>query len=344
MTHRILSLVCLSVIFLSTQFSHAQNNDEFNLDDSFSSTPAADTPPATTSTSDVPSALPAENSELNLDAPPTDAAVDPTLDAQPAPQPAPEGNPNPLDALTDTPSNSLDLNDTSMMANQNADTSDQGHNVNLASPVELRQRENALYGFSVGLMLSSSPFHEKYNVGPLPGGIDYKIGSVDRETDAIQSLGVMLRYAETPYYALGTDINVSFSKSQNHHSITVNNIETMSEVTTLKGEMNLTYAIDAGGHLPVYFLAGLGAERITGGTVENFINPMGYGGQVGGGFAIASAVNLEALYFYYTHRISNRVREAYAIPTNKQPGDVDTEEAQVINQGLLIRGSYSFNF
>lgn len=57
---------------------------------------------------------------------------------------------------------------------------------------------------------------------------------------------------------------------------------------------------------------------------------------------INSTINLEAMYAYYVHRVSNAMVEGYskAIPAIA----IDTEEARVINQGLVLRGTFSFNY
>lgn len=302
MTQRICSLVCLLLVVFHFQTSFAQDADELSLD-----------------------------SEM-------EAALDAPLDSQPAPDLAPE-NVDPMDSIVDTQSTAPDSADPfdTMMAAQNVG---QTENVNLATPLELRQREGALFGFSAGLVMSSQALQEKYDVANLSGGVPISTDRINRQTNSIQHVGVMLRYAITPFYKLGTDLNVSYSKSQNHNSITVKDTQTLGEITTLKGELNLAYAIEMGA-VPVYFLAGFGAEKVSGNEVEKLINSNGVGGQIGGGFVINSTINVEAIYAYYIHRISNAMLEGFG---PNIPKSIDTEEAQVINQGLLLRGSFSFNF
>lgn len=324
MTQRIYTLVCLLLIVFHFQTSFAQ--DDLTLDDSFAAEPAA-----TETISETPAAVPTETSELNLD-----SEFGAASDVQPAV--IPDAKPNPMDSVVDTQATSSVDPFENLTAAQNVD---QTENVNLASPIELRQREGALFGFSAGLMIGSQPLHEDYDKTNLSGGIPVATERVDKQTNSIQSVGVILRYAVTPYYKLGTDLNISYSKSQNHNSITVNNTEALGEITTLKGELNFAYAIEMGA-VPVYFLAGFGAEKVSGNSIEKIINSTGLGGQIGGGFVINSTINLEAMYAYYVHRISNAMVEGYS---NSTPvATVDTEQARVINQGLILRGTFSFNY
>jgi len=320
MTQRIYTLVCLLLIVFHFQTSFAQ--DDLTLDDSFAAEPAATETPAAVST---------DTTELNLD-----SEFGAATDATATPQPAIVPDANPLDSFVDTPAAGGD-NFGPMTAAQNVD---QAENVNLASPVELRQREGALFGFSAGLMIGSQPLVENYDIGNTIGGVVVSTDRVNRQTNDIQNVGVFLRYAVTPFYKLGTDLNISYSKSQNHNSITVNNTQTLGEITTLKGELNFAYAIEMGA-VPVYFLAGFGAEQVTGNSVEKLINSAGFGGQVGGGFVINSTINLEAMYSYYVHRISNAMLDGFGTTI---PKTIDTEQARIINQGLILRGSFSFNF
>ncbi len=308
MTQRILKIACFStvVLFSNLSFSADEFSDELSLDDQF----ATEAPkPAPTDTT---------NDQLK--------------------------NTNAMDEFTTSPEPSTDLRASQDL---NLQTSDQSENVNLASPVELRQRENALFGFSAGLMLSAQPYHESYDVGSTSGGFITRNDRTSRETEAIQNLGVIARYAEAPLYGLGADINISYSRSQNHSSITVKQDDnspvgrTLSEVANLKGEVNLTYAIEVG-IVPVYFLAGLGAEKTTGAVIETIINPMGYGGQVGAGFVINSTINLEGVYSYYRHHLSDNITND--LKSGPAPKLVNTDTAQVVVQGLVMRGTYSFNF
>lgn len=323
MTQRIFTLVCLLLIVFHFNTSFAQ--DDLSLDDSFGSDAAVNT-----DTSSM--AVPAETEELSLDSE-LEAASTPSTET--SPQIA-----NPLDSIVDGQTPTSGGNEdpfATMTASQNVD---QYENVNLASPIELRQREGALYGFSVGLVIAAQPLTEDYSEANLSGGEAVSSRSIKRQTNPIQSVGFILRYAETPYYKIGTDINVSYTKSQNHSSITVKDNQKLGEVTTMKGEINLSYAIEMGA-LPVYFLGGLGFEKVTGNEVEKMVNSSGFGGQIGGGFVINSTINLEAMYAYYVHRLSNAMVEGYGTSI---PKSVNMEEAKVINQGLILRGTFSFNY
>lgn len=336
MTQRIASLVLLLTIVFHFQTSFAQ--DDLTLDDSFAAEPATpETSVAPMDAAVTPTVIPAETDELSLDSELEAASAgEPAIDAQPTVT----ETPTPLDTMIDSEA-SLETGDPfeTMTAAQNVDPAE---NVNLASPIELRQREAALFGFSAGLIISAQPLQEIYDVTNLSGSVPISTTRVNKQTNSIQSVGVMLRYAETPFYRIGTDLNISYLKSQNHNSITIKNTQTMGEITTLKGELNLSYAIEAG-NIPIYFLAGFGAEKMTGKEIEDIINAMGYGGQIGGGFVINSTINLEAMYAYYVHRVSNAVEEGYATSKDGK-GLIDTEEAKVINQGLILRGTFSFNF
>ncbi len=338
MTQRIFSLVCLLLVVF--HFKSAAAQDDLTLDDSFSSEAPVTSPTEGSSATPLdaavnseapPTAVPAETDELSLDSEMKDAA------APPAEAPSPIES-NPLDTIVDgKPSQT---SEESFAAATPSQSSEQSENVNLASPVELRQREGALYGFSAGLIFSSQALQEKYNVSNTTGSQVTGTTRVDRQSNNIQHVGFMIRYAETPYYRIGTDINISYSKSQNHNSVTVKDTQSLDEITTLKGELNLSYAIEMGA-LPIYFLGGLGYEQVTGNSIGKIINSAGIGGQVGGGFVINSTINLEAMYSYYLHRLSNAMTEGYGV---KIPKLIDTEKARIINQGLIVRGTFSFNY
>lgn len=335
MTNRIFILVSLLLVVFQSHSSFAQN--DLTLDDSF----AVGEPPPQSTDGSASGAIPPDTSELNLDSP--DALTDPSMQSDSQTN---MDIPSSLDKMVDTPSvinpdemstqNSLDGFENPSVS-QNAEPTE---NVNLASPIEVLQHENALYGFSVGFVYSSFYLRENYMIET-----DFIKNSPDRETDNIQSAGVMFRYAVVPFYGLGTDINVSYSKSQNHKSVTVQNTKQLSEVSVLKGELNFTYAMSLGRFLPIYFLAGIGVEKVNGAEVEKILNPMGYGGQAGGGITIASSLNLEAVYSYYAHRISNDIPIAISSQqADKTRNYIDTEEGEIVNQGLIVRGTYSFKF
>ncbi len=205
-------------------------------------------------------------------------------------------------------------------------------NSNLATPLEILQTENALYGFSVGLVLASQPLYEKYTATSVT-----KVNNRDLQSDPIQSFGVMLRYAVAPFYKLGTDFNVSYLKSINHK-----NTKFLDEITTLKGEFNLCYAVNFLDKAPIYFLGGIGVETVSGRGVEDVLNRYGIGAQIGGGVVLFSTINIEGVYAYYQHRISNKIYDSNinAVPS----ASIDTESAKIINQGLVMRGTYSFKF
>lgn len=313
MTQRIFSFVFLFFILFNIQTSFAQ--DELTLDDSF----AAD--PAPTDSGMLGEELSLENSFDN----PNDVILD-------------SENPNPMDTFVDSPNTSLSEDPYASAAT----TQPMGpaENVNLASAVELRQREGALYGLSVGAVLSSAPFSEDYDLGNLSEGNVVSTKRLKQSTDSIQNMGVMARYALTPYYSLGVDLNISYSKSLNHNSITVRGNQLLEEVTTLKGELNFAYAILVG-DTPMYFLAGLGAQKVTGDQIKKIVNPMGYGGQIGGGFVINSKINIEGLYSYYYHRVSDYLVQEYA---KSSPPRLISESGRVIHQGLIVRGTYNFDY
>lgn len=313
MTQRIFSLVFLFFILFNVQTSFAQ--DELTLDDSF----AAD--PAPTDSGMLGEELSLENSFDN----PNDVILD-------------SENPNPMDTFVDSPNTSLSEDPyASAAATQPMGPAE---NVNLASAVELRQREGALYGLSVGAIFSSASFNEDYDRGNLSQGQVVSTERLRQSTDSVQNMGMMARYAITPYYNLGIDLNISYSKSLNHSSITVNNVNSLEEVTTIKGELNFAYAILVG-DTPMYFLAGLGAQRVTGDQIKKIIKPLGYGGQIGGGFVIGSKFNIEAMYSYYLHRVSDYLVQE---TIKASPPRLIYESARIANQGLIVRGTYNFDY
>lgn len=277
--------------------------DDLSIDDSFS-TP----PPATT-----------DSGDLSLDTP--------TAVSQPTEMPSA----TPLDSIDTATEMSPEDNLAS------AQTTTESENVNLASPVEILQSENALYGISVGLVTSYQWLYENYKMKSIYGD-----ENVDRELASIQSVGVVVRYAILPYYSLGTDVNISYTRSVNHNSVTYDNTKTMSEISTLKAELNFGYAVQLSKYLPIYFLAGIGAENTSGGSIENIVNSQGYGGQAGGGIVINSKLNLEGMYSYYFHRISQRIQDDYGkAAKSSQIEDVDSK--RTINQGLVVRLLYSLD-
>ncbi len=275
-------MICVSLLILFSSLSFAAE-DEFNLDDEFS----------------------------------TDTVTPPASATEQQPQ----------------PSQALELDSLPLKSNEEADITG---NSNLASPLEVLQHENAMYGFSAGLVMATQPFYSDYVVrSALPDK------ATNQQTDPLQSFGIMIRYAIVPFYKLGTDINVSFLKSQNHKSVTVNQ-KALTEVTTLKGELNFTYAIELAGSIPLYFLVGIGTEQVSGGDIENLLKSNGAGGQAGAGITVLSTINLEMLYSYYEHRISNDLvgRETSGFPIRS----IDTQKAKIISKGPLVRGTYSFKF
>ncbi len=256
-----------------------------------------------------------------------------------APPTQSEVQPNAMDEFTNSPE-LPPSSDFTASQDLNLQNDDQAENVNLASPVELRQRGGALFGFSAGLVASVQPFNLKYDVDD-----DFQNHeSVNKKTADFQNVGVMLRYAIAPYGSLGTDVNISYSQSQNHESVSYNG-GSFSPVTTLKGELNFTYAYQLTNDVPVYAFAGLGAQKVSGKKILEIIHPMGYGWQVGAGFAINSTFNLEGLFSHYEHRVSQTLVEgAGTRGPASTVAKIDTKNAKAVNEGLSARGTFSFNF
>lgn len=227
------------------------------------------------------------------------------------------------------------LSESSQADSSGAD-SELAENVNLASPLEVKQNTSALYGFSVGMMMTYQPFYEKYSTTSSMG-----VSDVDRQTENIENLGFIIRYAETPFYSLGVDINVSYLKSQNHSSIPVVYTKTLSEITTVKAELNFVYAIKAG-KLPLYFMLGGGYQQVLGSEIEKLINVNGFGGQLGLGVVVLERFNLEGLYSYYIHKVSDHLvaENAAGVPAQT----VDPGSSTVFNQGFVFRGTYNINY
>jgi hypothetical protein len=208
-------------------------------------------------------------------------------------------------------------------------------NANLASPLEAMQRENALYGFSVGLSTSIVSFFEKYPI-TFTDGRDSK--EVNLKND-LQSTGFTLRYAIAPFNKVGADLNFSYLKSLNHSQT-----QYAESMTINKVEFNLTYAIKVADSVPLYFLAGFGAQEVSSESkngFEYFVDRNGYGIQSGVGVVLMKRINLEGLFAYYQHRIGTRVLTDIGKTSS---GNVDSESNKVIAQGLVMRGTYSFNF
>lgn len=217
--------------------------------------------------------------------------------------------------------------------NKKGDENDLSANTNLATPIEVLQSQNALYGFSLGVVYSTQPFTANYVIKS-----DFGEVSRSAKIDNIQSIGVIFRYAIVPFGGIGTDLNISYLTSQNHGSINY------TPIKTLKGEVNLSYAVNLGKTLPLYILLGLGAEEVTGHSIEEKINKRGNGAQAGAGLTIGSIINLEAMYTYYEHRLSNSLVEREQKANGDEAGHalINTADSKIVSQGILVRTTYSF--
>jgi len=202
---------------------------------------------------------------------------------------------------------------------------------NLVTPAEVLKAENALYGFSAGLMYLGQPYVIKAKIKTNLETID-----TNQQSDIYQNFGFILRYAMLPYQKIGTDLNLSYVMSQNHGSMP----NQQKAVNIIRGEVNLGYAFHAFEKMPAYFFGGLGYEEIHGETIENILNKNGLGAQLGFGVVFFTTVNVEGAFSYYQHRISDQFVNT-AIQKNST-ATIDTDSATVSALGFLVRTTFDF--
>lgn len=205
-----------------------------------------------------------------------------------------------------------------------------GHS-NLITPEEILKSENALHGFSAGLMYLGQPYVIKAKIKTNLETID-----TNQQSDVYQNFGFILRYAMFPYQRVGTDLNVSYVMSQNHGSMP----NQQKAVNTIRGELNLGYAFHLFDKIPVYFFGGLGYEEVHGDTIESILNKNGLGAQLGFGTVFFAHINVEGAFSYYQHRISDKF---VSTATQKNStATIDTDSATVSALGFLVRTTFDF--
>jgi hypothetical protein len=155
-------------------------------------------------------------------------------------------------------------------------------------------------GWSFGL----AAFIQNYNVdammnvdnGTLNG---LKVDLSSKSAD-FQNVGLVARYAILPLNKIGTDINVTLGNSVNHDSLN------FSSIMTLRGEINLGYALEFAKQNSIYFLAGLGYEVVYGQDINRLVVPGGGMLQVGTGISFNKKISVEGFYSYATHTVASR--------------------------------------
>lgn len=203
-----------------------------------------------------------------------------------------------------------------------------GESLTLVSD-EIDREIYAMHGFSFGLIGATQDYNqviERYNPST---GADIASARIP-ETKGFQNFGVMGRYSILPVDRIGTDINVSYVKSMNHTSI---GREGMSAI---KGELNLAYTFGISRAVKLYVLAGGGVEQLSGTQILSLADAQGYGGQAGFGINFGT-INLEAMYSFYRHKISNGL-----IGAGTSTDTVRAEKSFVDFSGIAGRASFNF--
>lgn len=201
---------------------------------------------------------------------------------------------------------------------------------NLISATDLLKSENALHGFSIGLIYMTHPYVINATVKTKTEEI-----KVSDETGYVNNFGVLLKYAIVPFDKIGTDLNISYLTSQNHGTLA----KPLELMHIVRAELNLTYAFNLFDHVPIYTLLGGGYEIIQGNSVKIFMNQNGLGGQIGGGLVIASKINIEGLFSYYMHRLSGEYVQSYVA---KDKTSEITDGSSVIDKGFVVRTTINF--
>ncbi len=207
---------------------------------------------------------------------------------------------------------------------------EQKKTANLISAADLLKSENALHGFSVGLIYLIHPYVINATVKTKTEEI-----KVNDETGYVHNFGVLLKYAIAPFDKIGTDLNISYLTSQNHGTLA----KPLELMHIVRGELNLTYAFNLFDHVPVYTLLGGGYEIIQGNSVKSFMNQNGLGGQIGGGLVIASKINIEGLFSYYVHNLSGEYVQSYIA---KDKTSEINDDSSVIVKGFIVRTTINF--
>lgn len=209
--------------------------------------------------------------------------------------------------------------------------------------VETLEQEYAMNGYSVGGLL----FNHNYNIYAdllvstqnTDLSINTTAANLSAKSADFKSVGLAGRYAILPYNKIGTDINISLSTSINHGDIGY------SAVNTLRGEINVGYALQVGGAASIYALVGFGYEVTKNKALEEVLLPGGSGFQVGGGAVVAKKFNIELFYSYLRHAVSDIYLTNLAASTASASGTTlvgYTHKSDAISNVILGRVTYNY--
>lgn len=202
-------------------------------------------------------------------------------------------------------------------------------------PAQIIDVEYALDGFSAGVMF----FNQNYNLSAemIVNGFT-KVNLSTKSAD-FQSVGVMGRYAVLPYGSIGTDINVSVASTINHSNAN------FAAILTGKAELNLAYTFKSRVGAPIYIFGGLGVEYVSGREIQALLAPTGSLLQLGAGTGVGKKFNIEVLYSYAKHAVSDAYMDN-SINTAVEQGatsvSLDRGQASVSSNVILGRMSYNF--
>lgn len=189
-----------------------------------------------------------------------------------------------------------------------------------------------------GLSFGATMFNHNYNVVAnllLNNNFPF---DASKKTADFQSAGAVLRYAILPYDKIGTDVNLTVASTLNHLNLN------STAIASAKAEINLGYSIQAGG-LPIYMLAGLGSEILTGKDIEALVAKTGTGFQVGGGVGLGKKFQFEFMYTYMRHPISDQYLANVAniaLANGAVSAKYDNNEANATSNILTGRVIYSY--
>jgi hypothetical protein len=190
-----------------------------------------------------------------------------------------------------------------------------------------------------GWSFGATAFIQNYNVDAQMfidnGTADGLKVDLSSKSADFQNVGVVARYAILPINKIGTDINLTLGNSINHDSFN------FSSITTLRGEINLGYALELGKQNSIYFLAGFGYEVVYGQDINRLVVPGGGMFQIGTGISINKKISVEGFYSYATHTVAN----SYLNDAANSAGvasDFSESANKVISNIIQGRMTYSF--
>lgn len=157
-----------------------------------------------------------------------------------------------------------------------------------------------------------------------------EIGSSHLENNpSSNSAGLQIRYSKIPRKGLGYDTSLAWLKSTNPRE---------GEISQARGEINVANSYEISSQLAMYGLIGLNLEHLAGDHIEELVNPLGFGGQVGLGLGVKPRLHVEILYAVSRHPLSENLKNEFA--TNKQT--LDPAESHSDHSGAILRAGYSF--